>query len=1083
MKYSIVMGSDQDEQRKRIRVLYEESGPSTKKYLLILALLVVVLAGTASLPSFVERINTSTGRDSVAPPVDSGPVPVGNIELEAPAMPATSANIDAEETPPVLPSDAEQSKITKQTLAAAEPPQFTLPTNPLSGVPPEEPKYRGYIIEFKNPPRIEEQGSRELDMKYKAVLDDEHKNAKNDIAARLDREINAKYEYELAFNGIALDISDTEANIIGQSPFVKQVYPDYEVKAMLNESAPLIGANRVWALNSSDGVRCCGTSLTGKGVKIAVLDTGVNYLHRDLGGCIGFGCKVFLGWNFVNNTDNTMDDNGHGTHVAAIAAGRGPYDLTGVAPDANIIPYKVLDRNGIGYQSWIMGGIERAINSSSQKKNAVNIISMSLGGYGNPDDPLSVAVDNAVNAGIVVVVAAGNSYNYLTITSPGTARNAITVGATDKTDTIANYTSRGPVLWGDRLILKPDVVAPGSGICAANFDYSWSPFNCADLGDQNHILKSGTSMATPHVAGLAALIKQAHPDWTPGDIKSAIKMGAKNLNYDIFSQGFGRIDAYNAVFTKKLPIAVLNNLGIVNGSVQIKGSANGTGFRRYTLEIGKAVNRSGWILLAFSVYPKINATLVNLDTTRFADDLYILRLTTYSVDSGVPVKNVDEQPVVIANKKLFRCNSWADCNVFSKISYSSISLMNNMATEHGVSRILINAWNITFDGNAKIIESPYDVIYDQTLRGIAVQSSSGVKIKNFNLRGKNIGIEMINDNDISIENSSLFSTGIGGMALMFYYTNKLTLHNVSIYNYSVPIFMSLPDYTGHTIDTSNTIDGKPVYYFENLSNSVLKDLDSGGVILLNSRNVSVVNSSIGGEGVYILGGSGIDISRNNITDARLASVLTRYSENITIAQNRIVNNKTLMYNLYGIGVSYGTKNASIVDNKIESHEKYWLSYSFASIVVEQPPIITSDKERTGGIQIAHNDINLTTTRAIWITDVDNLTIFENKILGYTPLAYDMMFFFVNTHNNIIQNNIFLYNHTSGYPVYTNMPVELSYANRGNFWGRTVPPYFCKYGNQSANCIYHWDSNRPDVVDSCPYNQSYPNGQWPASPVC
>ncbi|MBW2966099.1 S8 family serine peptidase, partial [Candidatus Woesearchaeota archaeon] len=265
----------------------------------------------------------------------------------------------------------------------------------------------------------------------------------------------------------------------------------------------------------------------------------------------GFGCedcKVIGGYDFVNNDNNPMDDQGHGTHCAGIAAGNGT--LKGVAPDAKIYAYKVLSSGGGGYSDWIIAGIERAVdpNQDTDFSDHVDIISMSLGGYGDPDDPMSQAVDTAVNNGVVAVIAAGNlGPGYQTIGSPGTARKAITVGASDKTDNIAYFSSRGPVIWPNGIIIKPDIIAPGVDICAAQWNDAFLKYGAPQCVDTEHVAISGTSMATPHVAGAAALIKQKNPTWTPNEIKAALKSTSIDIRKDISTQGYGRIDVLNAV--------------------------------------------------------------------------------------------------------------------------------------------------------------------------------------------------------------------------------------------------------------------------------------------------------------------------------------------------------------------------------------------------------------------------------------------------------------------------------------------------------------------------------------------------------
>ncbi|MBI2144055.1 S8 family serine peptidase [Candidatus Woesearchaeota archaeon] len=354
-------------------------------------------------------------------------------------------------------------------------------------------------------------------------------------------------EYSKAFSGFAANLSDEEVAVVRKLPSVKAVYPNGKVFALLDNSVNQISADEVWKLKDKTE-----TVLTGKGITIAVIDTGVDYTHPDLGGCFGSGCKVADGYDFYNNDPDPMDDAGHGTHVAATAAGSGV--LKGVAPDADIYAYKVLDSEGYGSMEDIIAAIERSVdpNDDNDFSDHADVISMSLGGRGNPDDPMSQAVDNAVSNGVVAVVAAGNDgeYGSNTIGSPGTARKAITVGAVDKCDNLASFSSRGPVIWDGGMLLKPDVVAPGVDICAAGRFFIDEGEDIAEqlrCLDNEHIAISGTSMATPHVSGAAALLLQAHPEWEPEDVKSALMLTAHGLGISPTEQGAGRIDVLRAL--------------------------------------------------------------------------------------------------------------------------------------------------------------------------------------------------------------------------------------------------------------------------------------------------------------------------------------------------------------------------------------------------------------------------------------------------------------------------------------------------------------------------------------------------------
>jgi subtilisin family serine protease len=203
----------------------------------------------------------------------------------------------------------------------------------------------------------------------------------------------------------------------------------------------------------------------------------------------------------------------------------------GVAPKANLLEGKVLNRYGWGFSSWIIAGIEWAVTKRA------DIISMSLGGWPTDgNDPLSLAVDWAFDQGALVVVAAGNLGTYFGVTTPGAARKALTVGAVDDSDNIAWFSSRGPTL---DYRIKPEIVAPGVGICSAVPYYVFGvSYSCW----------SGTSMATPHVAGAAALVKQFARNYfgfdaPPEILKNWLLVEATDdLGYNIYEQGAGRLN-------------------------------------------------------------------------------------------------------------------------------------------------------------------------------------------------------------------------------------------------------------------------------------------------------------------------------------------------------------------------------------------------------------------------------------------------------------------------------------------------------------------------------------------------------------
>ncbi len=305
---------------------------------------------------------------------------------------------------------------------------------------------------------------------------------------------------------------------------IEKIWLDAKVEASLDVSVPQIGAPEVWQ-----------TGYDGKGVKVAVLDTGVDTNHPDLAG------KIAESTSFVPE-QTVQDGHGHGTHVASTIVGSGAASdgkRKGVAPGAELLVGKVLANDGRGQTSWILAGMEWAANSGAK------IVSMSLGGTASgPSDVMSETVDElSASTGTLFVIASGNAGpGEQTVGTPGIADSALTVGSVDKSDKLASSSSRGPRL-GDSAI-KPEITAPGVAITAARA----SGTAMGTPVDDYYTTASGTSMATPHVSGTAALVAQAHPDWTGQQIKQALASTAKtNAVNSVFEQGDGRVDAVRAV--------------------------------------------------------------------------------------------------------------------------------------------------------------------------------------------------------------------------------------------------------------------------------------------------------------------------------------------------------------------------------------------------------------------------------------------------------------------------------------------------------------------------------------------------------
>lgn len=303
---------------------------------------------------------------------------------------------------------------------------------------------------------------------------------------------------------------------------VASVWLDGAAELVLDESVPLIGAPQAWA-----------AGYDGSGVTVAVLDSGVDLDHPDLAG------QIVAAESFVDGAP-PRDGHGHGTHVASTIAGTGAASdgrYTGVAPGADLVSGRVCTNSGQCPYSAMIAGMEWATGPMD-----ADVISMSLGGTPTDGtDPLSQAVNSlTTSTGALFVIAAGNHGQDLAVATPGAADAALTVAATDKSDRLAGFSSRGP-RFGD-LALKPDIAAPGVDIVAARAAGT-SMGN--PVGDW-YTSAQGTSMATPHVSGVAALLAQRYPDWTPAQLKAALMSTATDAGHTAYEQGAGRVDAGRA---------------------------------------------------------------------------------------------------------------------------------------------------------------------------------------------------------------------------------------------------------------------------------------------------------------------------------------------------------------------------------------------------------------------------------------------------------------------------------------------------------------------------------------------------------
>ncbi|GAB3802233.1 S8 family peptidase [Virgibacillus kimchii] len=346
-----------------------------------------------------------------------------------------------------------------------------------------------------------------------------------------------------SINGLAAEVSKGDTDVLNEALFtagsgntlqstnlftnIEKIHLDQKVEVELEDSVPQVGAPEAW-----------DAGYDGTGLTVAVLDTGIDEDHPDLEG------KVVAAEDFT--TDETTDDlHGHGSHVAATIAGSGDASdglRQGVAPEADLINAKVLNAAGSGAISDIIEGMEWAAQEGA------SILNMSLGGgVTDGTDPMSEAVDTiSEEYNVLFVISAGNSGpGDESVTTPGAADYALTVGAFDKDGELASFSSRGPRI-GDYAI-TPHITAPGVAIQAARADGT----SMGTPIDDYYTAANGTSMAAPHVAGVAALYaqkQQENGDFDAEMIKSAlVSTAGPSEDYTTFEQGGGLVDAARAL--------------------------------------------------------------------------------------------------------------------------------------------------------------------------------------------------------------------------------------------------------------------------------------------------------------------------------------------------------------------------------------------------------------------------------------------------------------------------------------------------------------------------------------------------------
>ncbi|HWP08348.1 MAG TPA: S8 family serine peptidase [Polyangiaceae bacterium] len=454
-----------------------------------------------------------------------------------------------------------------------------------------------------------------------------------------------------------------------RDPHVEYAQPNYVVKADFTPNDPYFSTSGSWGQPFDDlwalkriNLGAAWDISQGDGVLVAVVDTGLDMTHPDIAANVwknpaeiagngvdddGNGLVDDVnGWNFGDGNADATDLVGHGTHVSGTiaAVGDNGVGVVGVAPHAKVLPVRSFDASGYAAVSTLAQGLVYAAQTGAR------VINNSWGCIAPcPSNPIvEEAVDVAVALGSTVVFSAGNSDHDLNDYSPQNRPNVIVVGASDPSDLRVGFSNFGAL----------DVLAPGSGpYDPYSYDNAYQGIlslksaQCSDvicppelvIGDR-YLRQAGTSMAAPHVTGLAALIIAQHPEYAPDQVRQVIRQSALDVGvpgYDTDS-GHGRVDAAAALaVTEPLTVVISAPSGIVSapGVVTVTGSASGPGFARYRLEVGTGLAPADYTLLAESTTPVTAGTLGTWEASSALDGTYTLRLQVVT-NAGVTYEDV-----------------------------------------------------------------------------------------------------------------------------------------------------------------------------------------------------------------------------------------------------------------------------------------------------------------------------------------------------------------------------------------------------------------------------------------------------------
>jgi hypothetical protein len=417
-------------------------------------------------------------------------------------------------------------------------------------------KSNEYLVVFNSPCLIEQLNDN-ANLKSKRIiqpLQNEHNRFIEDLSrlrksgsTSLKSVSISKFKHELfrTINAVLIESCEEEIKEIRKLNYVKTVLRNSKVESVgeIPINSTISALNNNYSANFSNN---------GEGVKIGIIDTGIDYNNPALGGGFGSGFKVAGGYDFVNKDNDPMDDSGHGTGVAGVIAASG--ELSGIAPDATLYAYKTQDTWGSGWSNNAITALEYCVdpNQDFDLSDHMDIVNMSIACYelnNNEREAIAEIFKMATSLKMIICVAAGNEGpGYIDFNQFAIFDNVISVGSCNLKNEISTFSCRGFGI--NNYSIKPDLVSLGENVEILNL------LNSTDTNG------GGTSIACPGVSGVAVLLKQKHPSWTYEEIKSSLVNSATDLGVNVMLQGAGKVNKNDALNLNTLVYPQTINWGI-----------------------------------------------------------------------------------------------------------------------------------------------------------------------------------------------------------------------------------------------------------------------------------------------------------------------------------------------------------------------------------------------------------------------------------------------------------------------------------------------------------------------------------------